>query len=128
MRGLTTAACLWSVGCIGLSLGAGFYFGGIMTTLFSLGVLIWFRFLERLLTKNMAYHSITLEVRSEGSMDRLSKIEEVLALYHSKVIRKQSIVVQDNTYTTLEFYLNRSIPLRALKDSIADIEGVSLVA
>ena len=33
VKGLTTAAGLLSVTCIGLSIGAGFYLGGILTTL-----------------------------------------------------------------------------------------------
>lgn len=33
VRGLTTAATLWVVACIGLAVGGGFYIGGILTTL-----------------------------------------------------------------------------------------------
>ena len=33
VKGLTTAAGLLAVTCVGLSIGAGFYLGGIMTTL-----------------------------------------------------------------------------------------------
>lgn len=32
VRGLTTAASLWSVGTIGIAAGSGFYFGAILTT------------------------------------------------------------------------------------------------
>ena len=34
VKGLTTAAALLSVTCIGLSIGAGFYLGGIVTTFY----------------------------------------------------------------------------------------------
>lgn len=34
VKGLTTAASLWCVSCIGLALGAGFYSGAIIATLF----------------------------------------------------------------------------------------------
>ena len=33
IRGLTTAASLWSVGTIGVAAGSGFYFGAILTTI-----------------------------------------------------------------------------------------------
>lgn len=33
IRGLTTAASLWSVGIIGIAVGSGFYFGAILTTI-----------------------------------------------------------------------------------------------
>lgn len=35
VRGLTTAASLWVVACIGLAIGAGFYWGALITTVFS---------------------------------------------------------------------------------------------
>jgi len=39
IKGLTTAASLWAVACIGLALGVGFYMGAIATTLIVLIVL-----------------------------------------------------------------------------------------
>lgn len=33
VRGLTTAATLWVVACVGLAIGGGFYFAGILTTI-----------------------------------------------------------------------------------------------
>ena len=35
VRGLTTAASLWVVACIGLAIGVGFYWGALTATLFS---------------------------------------------------------------------------------------------
>lgn len=32
VKGLTTAACLWASACIGLAIGIGFYWGGILCT------------------------------------------------------------------------------------------------
>lgn len=34
VKGLTTAASLWAVSCIGLAVGAGYYVGALVTTLF----------------------------------------------------------------------------------------------
>ena len=34
VKGLTTAASLWAVSCIGLAVGAGYYLGAFITTLF----------------------------------------------------------------------------------------------
>lgn len=39
VRGLTTAATLWVVACIGLAVGGGFYIGAILTTLLVYGAL-----------------------------------------------------------------------------------------
>ncbi|MGB4302703.1 MAG: MgtC/SapB family protein [Syntrophomonadaceae bacterium] len=48
VRGLTTAAGLWVVACIGLAVGAGLYIPAIATTILILFILIYFiRFEER---------------------------------------------------------------------------------
>ena len=46
VKGLTTAAGLWGVAIIGLALGAGFYEGGILTTLLILTAELFFSRLE----------------------------------------------------------------------------------
>jgi putative Mg2+ transporter-C (MgtC) family protein len=46
VRGLTTAASIWVTAAIGILLGTGFYFAGIIATLLTLGTLSLFRVLE----------------------------------------------------------------------------------
>ncbi|MGE5544403.1 MAG: MgtC/SapB family protein [Bacillota bacterium] len=49
IRGLTTAAGIWVVGCIGLAVGAGLYVPAIITSILVLFILIYFvRFEERI--------------------------------------------------------------------------------
>lgn len=47
IRGLTTAASLWVVASIGLAVGAGFYLGAVVTTVLSVGTLVWLSRIER---------------------------------------------------------------------------------
>ena len=49
IRGLTTAASLWVVAGIGLSVGIGFYIASIFTTILALAVLFFLRYFERYL-------------------------------------------------------------------------------
>ncbi len=53
VKGLTTAASLWSVACIGLATGCGFYFGAIMLTII---VLIALQFMRHVLPKHSQSH------------------------------------------------------------------------
>ena len=46
VQGLTTAAGLWAVACIGLAVGTGFYLAAITTTLMVLIALIVFKKIE----------------------------------------------------------------------------------
>lgn len=46
VKGLTTAASLWVVAGIGLAVGCGFYSAAIVTTILTLAVLFFLRYLE----------------------------------------------------------------------------------
>lgn len=53
VKGLTTAAGLWAVACIGLALGTGYYSGGIIATVLFLVInTILYRFENRMNTNN----------------------------------------------------------------------------
>ena len=52
VKGLTTAATLWIVSAIGLSIGCGFYIAGLAASVFVLVVLIVLRRFETVLHKN----------------------------------------------------------------------------
>lgn len=46
IRGLTTAASLWIVAGLGMSVGCGFYFASVFTTVIALSVLLVLRYME----------------------------------------------------------------------------------
>jgi len=49
VRGLTTAASIWITAAIGVLIGVGFYFPAVVTTLFTLGTLSLFRWIEAIM-------------------------------------------------------------------------------
>ncbi|MGI5921731.1 MAG: MgtC/SapB family protein, partial [Syntrophomonadaceae bacterium] len=55
VRGLTTAAGLWVVACIGLAIGAGLYVSAIVSTILILFVLIYFVKIEQKFTGMREY-------------------------------------------------------------------------
>lgn len=62
VRGLTTAAGLWVVACIGLAVGAGMYIPAIVTTALILFVLIYFFKFEQKFTGMRLYKGIVMVV------------------------------------------------------------------
>lgn len=62
VRGLTTAAGLWVVACIGLAVGAGLYVPAIVTTALILFVLIYFIKLEQQFTGMRLYKGLVMVV------------------------------------------------------------------
>jgi putative Mg2+ transporter-C (MgtC) family protein len=76
VRGLTTAASLWLVTGIGLSVGAGIYLPAVLTTIISLIVLYPLRFFRQNITREQ-YTILT--IKAATIEDPLNKIKEILA-------------------------------------------------
>jgi putative Mg2+ transporter-C (MgtC) family protein len=73
VRGLTTAAALWVSAAIGMAMGAGYYFGGVITTAVVLGSLVIFRLLRPALMPHLRTEVVLvdLEVESEAQLSDL---------------------------------------------------------
>lgn len=83
VKGLTTAAGLLAVTCIGLSIGAGFYLGGILTTVIVYIIMSYsYKFSEKLDHFNI----LELEIKiSKNGKEVLEQIEDVLNEYHIEI-------------------------------------------
>lgn len=78
VRGLTTAAGLWSTAAIGLALGAGFYEGAIVCTLLISIVISRLKVLDRVLTKKRRYMDLYIEIRGTYNVNpTLDRIKEM---------------------------------------------------
>lgn len=81
IRGLTTAASLWTVACLGLATGMGYY---VLALFGSLAVLITLSALDRLqahLQKNGVYR-LYLKIECDDLNNGLIQIEEICNYYH----------------------------------------------
>lgn len=75
IRGLTTAAGLWVVACIGLAVGAGMYLPAVVTTALILFVLIYFVKFEEKFTGMREYKGFVLVVDDKpGQVGRIGSI------------------------------------------------------
>jgi len=75
IRGLTTAAGLWVVACIGLAIGAGMYVPAVVTTALILFVLIYFFKFEEKITAFREYKGFVLVVEDKpGQVGRIGSI------------------------------------------------------
>lgn len=76
IRGLTTAAGLWTVAAIGLATGGGMYFAASATTVIALGILWAMQPLERLYDKR--FKQRTLELTTHRNADDSALIRHLL--------------------------------------------------
>ncbi|MDO4481739.1 MAG: MgtC/SapB family protein [Bacillota bacterium] len=74
VRGLTTAASLWTTACIGLAVGAGFYVPAITTTILLVGTLSFLQYFEHKYVKRgyKKFHAVVEDV--DVFMDRLETL------------------------------------------------------
>lgn len=87
VSGLTTAASLWTSGCIGLATGIGFYSGACFTTL---GIIVIFRH-GKLLEAYAESHSNTYEVYME--FENEDKMEEAIKELKDKDISVSGVII-----------------------------------
>jgi putative Mg2+ transporter-C (MgtC) family protein len=92
VHGLTTAATLWSVACIGIAIGAGLIIEGVVATLVVLLVLQVISKLEKVLLDSRRVFE--LMIKFSGPLSNLSEVNKILASNKYRMI--SSRILYDN--------------------------------
>lgn len=79
VRGLTTAASIWTTAALGILYGIGFYYPALLTTAATLGTLAVFRWIEQRVPSQSFAH-LTLRYRNTHAPGE-SRIREMLAAH-----------------------------------------------
>lgn len=126
IKGLTTAASLWAVACVGLAAGAGMYLGAIIATLIIYLTLFTLKAVENYISRNSANKELL--VCCEGVSGIISPIEEVLRKYAVHVYRVDFYRSCDNE-TMMRFFLKfrRGSSKANVMEEIAAIQGIKSV-
>lgn len=82
IRGLTTAACLWTVAAIGMAAGSGYFNIAVLTTGIALVGLVILKFSERFYSKN-AYRVLSIWTPIEVNA---SQLIEIVKNKHLKIL------------------------------------------
>ena len=136
IRGLTTAASLWTTACIGLGVGAGFYIPSIATTVLLVGTLSFVQYLEQHHVKKDA-RKIYAEVEQLDLF--MQELDEVLTrqavnLGRVEILEKNfpdELDVGENTPGVVRVMVYLQLPRYTdcsfIISSLSKIEGVRLV-
>ena len=130
VKGLTTAASLWAVSCIGLAVGAGYYIGALVTTV---AIYITLNTLKRIIAKGN--HSKNIYIEAENLAQQASEIGEIVKRYEgnlhsleilyadsSKIKRKSdSIVLKAVVFPKDEESLNLTVSAIRTLEGIRDL-------
>lgn len=91
VRGLTTAASLWAVACIGLAAGSGLYSGAILATIFIYATL---QLMKTIIGKQKYYK--VLRVRLFKIDDTIEKIKVELEKSHIYINQTELFMLEEN--------------------------------
>ena len=77
VKGLTTAASLWSVACLGIAAGGGYYAVSLVGMVFIFITLTFFEFLQNKLIKPKTIRNYTLEANDvSAALEAISKLSD----------------------------------------------------
>ena len=126
VRGLTTAAGLWTSGIIGLAIGAGFYEGALIATALVLLTETLFSYLVQKIKKAPQFY-ITLNYHHKPALDQVLRLckDNTLAIVNLQVTGESE---GDVPVYSARIYLrprqNQKVDHEALVAKIRDIPGV----
>lgn len=124
IRGLTTAAGLWTVACIGLAIGSGLFEAGIIVTALALIILALLKPLEKYWLVHGKKKTFTIIVKKEISLDLLDQTLRQKNLNVSQLVIQQSDHPEENKIiVTLSKGLTKD-QWPALMDQLRILEGV----
>ena len=123
VKGLTTAACIWTVTGVGMAVGAGYYFPAAMVVLIMLFSLHSLARFEDAFIKKRMYREMTLTARS--SPDLLGNVEKVFAANRIfiKNIEVEKELSEPNVQLRAIVPAPEHVNLNKLSDEIFQIPG-----
>lgn len=122
VKGLTTAASLWVVACLGLAIGCGAYAIAIIGFIAIILTLTVFERASNFVPggKNTSF---TISVRCEDLTETLQHLNEIAELYNARILELQLKVLDDQTHK-ISFKLSTNKSRRSL-DSTELLENLS---
>lgn len=127
IKGLTTAAGLWTCAIVGLAIGAGFYEGGLFATLIILVSEIFFGWLEYFFIDHMPETNVYLEFRSRSVLESLF---EELKANHIKVrdleITRTNEESGVNSSALFSLRFQKPLTTGEVLQIIRDVDGILL--
>jgi putative Mg2+ transporter-C (MgtC) family protein len=102
VRGLTTAASIWTTSAIGLAFGAGFYFLGLVATVLLIIILRVFDLLESKLFERKDMRVLTVVIHSDG----LTAKRVIETVKEFSIVPKHVSITEDVDGKTTEIAIN----------------------
>lgn len=125
VKGLTTAASLWTNAMVGLAVGAGHYFAAVATTAMLIAILVLLNVLEKKWIKG--YETITVSVTALHNPGLLEDLMQMLKSLKKKVlsVSLESDLPEDKFTAHVVVKTIADDPMQDLRLGLEKIPGVS---
>ena len=126
IRGLTTAACVWVVCAVGLTIGAGFYLYGGTVAVITVLSLVGLKPLEKRLRRDWYQEMAVVSTDLPGQVER---IQEIIDRYGLKVVNSGLSKDLEKQEVTMTFLLRQRTvqPQRQALQEVFALEGIKRV-
>ncbi len=125
IQGLTTAACLWMVSAIGLAIGGGLYFAGIVACVLTLFSLLVLRVAERKMPR-LAFKFLTVTAWEGIDEEMIASVLRKHDLSISNIDYEKDVLKGEVTYN-ITISLKHRMSMRELLDVLSSLEYVKKV-
>lgn len=127
VKGLTTAATLWTVACIGLAIGAGFYWGAVISTIAVISTLtLFFKFEKRI---SASRGTLALSLITTNEPGQIGRIGTLLGDYHALILDMEVEPIDDfESRLHLSIKAPRDITVSFLASALMDLKGVRSIS
>lgn len=123
VKGLTTAASLWTISAIGLAVGIGFYYGAVLATFLILLTLITFNKLEEFILKKKFLQPMTLVVKDiPGQLGKIGSFFGEMNIGIKDV--KMENIEGDKLLITLMIQKIDVLVLEDIKQKLKQMDGI----
>ena len=126
VKWLTTAAGLWTVAVVGLAIGAGFYEGGLLTTVLILLAEMLFSKLEYHIMATAPEINLFIEYEDRSALDRVLKLyrDRQIKVSNMEITRQPGGEGNDAACALFTLRLNKHCPAGTIISDICAMGGV----
>lgn len=128
VRGLTTAASIWSAAAIGMAAGAGYYFGAVATTVIVLATLYLLRGLRISIVSRFSTDFGVLSIGFEGTGQQISRVTEILERQGIRVRSTDAELQEGQARYDLQLRIPPGRNMQQVLQEISALPGVKRVS
>jgi Uncharacterized membrane protein len=126
VKGLTTAASLWAVSCVGIAAGIGFYDGAVIATVIIFLTLIFLKKMELRFPKKSTYKTIYVE--SDNKPGQIGNVSCIFDKYNTEIKNIEFINNRNESFLVkLIAKIPDNLAVKGIMSDLQQLQGITKV-